>query len=171
MTAHAIKEAQMAAAHELLQFELDHIFSFTIGIATLESVGFCPEGLRTNAYATGGKVDGPRVRGQVRPVGGNWPVLRQDGVALIDYRLTIETEEGALLYVTCTGVSDFGEDAYHMVARGEAGQLTRYRDHRTGVQCHTAHPDYLWLNRVHCIGIGQFDSQDMTVRYDIYVVR
>jgi hypothetical protein len=161
---------EMAETHGLLKFELEHIFSFTIGIAALESIGFCPEGLRTNAYSTGGSVHGPRLRGQIRPVGGNWPVLRQDGVALIDYRLTLETDDGALIYVTCEGVSDFGEEAYQQVARGEAGQLSRYRDHRTGVQCHTAHSAYRWLNRVHCLGIGQFDSQEMTVHYDIYVV-
>jgi hypothetical protein len=157
--------------NRLLDYAIEHLFSYTIGIATLESVGFCPEGLRTNAYSTGGEVTGPKLRGKVRPVGGNWPVLRHDGVAQIDYRLTLETEDGALIYVTCIGVSDFGEDAYQKVARGEAGQLARYRDHRTGVQCHTSHPAYMWLNRVHCLGIGRFDSQEMTVRYDIYAVQ
>ena len=161
----------MAFDDHLLDYTIEYLFSYTIGIAALESVGFCPEGLRTNAYSTGGVVVGPKVRGTVRPVGGNWPVLRHDGVALIDYRLTLETDDGALIYLTCVGVSDFGEDAYQKVARGEAGQLARYRDHRAGVQCHTAHPDYIWLNRVHCLGIGQFDSQAMTVCYDIYAVR
>ncbi|MGK3963980.1 DUF3237 domain-containing protein [Sorangium sp. So ce118] len=161
----------MSIDEQLIDHAIEHLFSYTIGIAELESIGLCPEGLRTNAYCMGGVVSGPRVRGKLRPVGGNWPVLRRDGVALIDYRLTLEADDGALIYLTCMGVSDFGEDAYQKIERGEAGQLARYRDHRAAVQCHTAHPDYLWLNRVHCLGIGRFDSQEMTVRYDVYAVR
>jgi hypothetical protein len=35
----------------------------------------------------------------------------------------------------------------------------------------TSHPDYLWLNRLHCLGIGQAYLERAEVAYDIYAVR
>ena len=36
---------------------------------------------------------------------------------------------------------------------------------------HTAHPEYLWLNRIQCLGIGQADMGRLEVRYDVYAIR
>ena len=35
----------------------------------------------------------------------------------------------------------------------------------------TAYPDYQWLNRLQCLGIGEFDVQNLKVSYDLYAVR
>lgn len=158
----------MSAERNLLDYRLEHIFSFTMKVDD-QLIGPCPQGLRANAYILEGEVSGPKIRGKIRPMDGNWANLRPDGVAQIDYRLTFDTEDGAVICMTWTGVSDFGEDAYEKFSRREP--LSRYRAHRVGLHCHTAHPNYLWLNRVHCLGIGQFDSQQHEVVYDVYTVR
>jgi len=36
---------------------------------------------------------------------------------------------------------------------------------------YTAPPDYLWLNRLHCLGIGQAFLERSEVAYDVYAVR
>jgi hypothetical protein len=35
----------------------------------------------------------------------------------------------------------------------------------------TAHPDYLWLNRLQLLSIGEADLTTFEVRYDVYAVR
>ncbi|MDQ6676125.1 MAG: DUF3237 domain-containing protein [Acidobacteriota bacterium] len=47
-----------------------------------EVVGPLPDGIRATAYILGGEADGPRLRGTVLPVGGDWILLRTDGVGL-----------------------------------------------------------------------------------------
>jgi hypothetical protein len=35
----------------------------------------------------------------------------------------------------------------------------------------TGHAGYLWLNRLHCLGIGEHIPAERSVNYDIYAVR
>jgi Protein of unknown function (DUF3237) len=46
---------------------------------------------------TSGEVTGPRIRGILRPVGGDWFTIRTDGIGLLDVRATIETHNNALI--------------------------------------------------------------------------
>jgi hypothetical protein len=34
----------------------------------------------------------------------------------------------------------------------------------------TSHPDYLWLNRLQCVSIGEADLVDWIVSYDVYAL-
>jgi hypothetical protein len=36
---------------------------------------------------------------------------------------------------------------------------------------HVGHPEYLWLNRLQCVGVGVFDVAQSRVSYDIYAMR
>jgi hypothetical protein len=150
-----------------LQYKLKHIFSLNLNLTELEVIGVLPEGLRVNVYVTDGKVGGSKVKGTVLPEGGNWTVLDTSGMMSIDYHLTLEMHDGALISVTCAGLSDCGEDGYQKYFEGE---LPSIHPHRTSIKCRTAHPDYLWLNRLHCIGIGQGDAMRLEVIYDVYSV-
>ncbi len=89
--------------------------------------------------------------------------------------MTIQTDDGALIYVNLQGLSDFGEDAYHQYfgsegERGAGDDLPQIRRHHTGGRCRTSHADYLWLNRVYCVGIGHFDTEAFEVFYNIYAI-
>jgi len=151
------------------EYSLEHVLSFTgIGEAAPEMIGAVPEGLRVNFYNAGGTVSGPRIRGKVRPVGGDWMTVRPDGVAVVDVRVTFETDEGALILVTYGGTIDFGPSGYEGFARGEIPAVARIR---TAPRFSTANPDYAWLNRLHCIGVGEYRASTRTASYDVYAVR
>ena len=45
----------------------------------------------------GGEIDGPRLRGRIRPVGSDRLVVRHDGVGVLDLRATFETDNGAVI--------------------------------------------------------------------------
>lgn len=83
-------------------------------------------------------------------------------------RATIETQDEALIYSSYTGVGDLGEDGYDKFVQGEPPPIVALR---VVPRYLTAHPDYQWLNRLQCLGIGEFDVQNLKVGYDLYAVR
>jgi hypothetical protein len=150
------------------EYKLEHICSYTGQVATPpEVIGPLPEGIRVNFYLTGGEIVGPNFRGTFRAVGGDWVSLRKDGVAYLDTQATIETHDGALILVTYPGAADFGEDGYEKFLRGEMPPILRLR---TSPRFVTSHPEYLWLNRIFCIGIGEYHAVDNKAKYDVYAV-
>jgi len=42
---------------------------------------------------------------------------------------------------------------------------------RSARRLSASHPGYLWLNRLHCLGIGQAFLERSEVAYDVYAVR
>jgi hypothetical protein len=150
-----------------VKFALDHIASYTGTLAPPEIIGELPEGLRVNFYSTGGEITGPRLRGVVRAVGGDWMTIRRDGVAHLNVRTTFETRDGALILVTYEGVIDLGEDGYEAFLRGDLPPLARLR---AAPRLLTSHPDYLWLNRLFCVGVGEYRADTNAAKYDVYAV-
>jgi Protein of unknown function (DUF3237) len=152
----------------MIDYKLEHILSYTGELANPpEIIGPVPEGTRVNFYASGGEVTGPKVRGKVRPVGGDWMTVRKDGVAILDVRATFETHDGALILVSYPGVIDLGEDGYDKFLRGELPAVAQIR---TSPRFQTSHPEYLWLNRLHCVGIGEYRADTNAARYDVYAI-
>src|SRR2546428_10097702 len=69
-----------------------------------QKIGAVPHGTRVTAPISGGRFEGPRLRGRVVPGGGDWTLLRTDGVLELDLRLTLETDDGALIRMTSFGL-------------------------------------------------------------------
>jgi Protein of unknown function (DUF3237) len=153
----------------MIDYSLEHILSYTGTLASVpEIIGPVPEGVRVNFYTTGGEITGPRIRGKLRPVGGDWLTVRRDGVAILDVRATFETHDGALILTTYSGVIDFGEHGYDKFLRGELPTTAQIR---TSPRFVTSHPEYLFLNRLHCIGVGEYNAEANDAKYDVYAVR
>lgn len=151
------------------EYSLEHILSFTgIGSAAPDVIGPLPEGTRVNFHNSGGEVKGPKIRGLVRPTGGDWMTVRRDGVAVMDARVTFETDDKALIFVTYGGTIDFGPDGYDQFLRGEMPEVVRLR---ISPRFATGADRYLWLTRVHCVGIGEYRPATRIVSYDVYAVR
>lgn len=152
----------------MIGYELEHVFSYTGALASPpEVIGPLPEGIRVNFYSAGGEIAGPRVRGKVRPVGGDWMTVRKDGVGLLDVRTTFETHDGALILVMYRGMADLGKDGHDMFLRGELPAVVRLR---IAPRLSTSHPEYLWLNRLHCFGVGEYRAAANLANYDVYAI-
>ena len=81
-----------------------------------------------------------------------------DGTALMDVRLTLETEDGALIYVEYGGRRDFSQI---------------YKGHDAPVyiapRFETSDERYTWLNKIQAIGKGVAVGDSRV--YEIYEVR
>lgn len=119
------------------------------------------------AYVAEGTIEG-QLNGILRPVGGDWIVIRPDGVAITDVRGTIKTTDDALIYLTYTGVMDLGEDGYRNVLDGQFPATAKIH---TTPRFQTAHPYYQWLNRLQCVGIAELSFTTFAGNFDVYALR
>lgn len=153
-----------------LPYSLEYLASVRIPLKEPEIVGVTPEGITVNWYwyPAQGIVAGPKLNARVRELGGDWMTIRRDGVGVMDVRATLETPEGALLYVSYLGHYELGENGYQdFLARRWPAQAPT----RTTPRVRTAHQKYQWLNRLQCLGIGEVRMQELTYTYDLYAVR
>ena len=97
-----------------------------------------PHGKRVTFPILGGDFEGERLRGKVLPGGDDWAVQRSDGAIELDLRITLETDDGALVYMTFTGIRD---DAHSYM--------------RTLPRFETAAPKYAFLNRLLAVGTAE----------------
>ncbi len=130
-----------------------------------EVIGVVPEGIRANFHLAGGSVDGPRLKAKVLPVGADFLLLRKAGICILDVRSTWETGDGALIYVAYSGIAEAGPDGYEKFL---ADAFPTKLPLRNVPRFLTSHPDYAWLNRVQCYGVGEADLAASRVSYDVY---
>lgn len=90
-----------------------------VDFANIVSVGQTPRGHRQIAPVTGGRFEGARLNGKVYP-GADWVINRPDGVMLIDVRLTLESDDSALIYLSYEGRMLFHGEALHRFRNGKA---------------------------------------------------
>src|SRR5438128_3175262 len=80
------------------------LMTLQVAVVGVQKIGAVPHGTRVTAPIASGHFEGPRLRGKVLPGGGDWTLLRGDGVLELDLRLTLETDDGALIHMTSYGL-------------------------------------------------------------------
>jgi hypothetical protein len=126
--------------------------SLEVVVAAPQRVGAAPHGTRTIAPVTGGTFEGERLRGKVLG-GADWLLLRGDGVLELDLRLTLETDDGALIYLRSFGLRHGPADVIAALGRGERVDPASYY-FRTTPRFETATPRYEFLNRLLATATG-----------------
>ena len=66
-----------------------------------------------------GTVEGPKLKGIVRPFGADWAIIRADNCLELDVRLIVETNESALIHVEYRGVIDFTKEQVEQLLSGQ----------------------------------------------------
>jgi hypothetical protein len=133
--------------------ELELVFHIRIALAPARELGDTPLGKRRIIEITGGDFSGPKLSGRVLPGGADWQLVRPDGVAHFDTRYTLETADGALLYVQHRGYRHGPQDVLDRIARGETVDASLYYM-RGSYWFETSHEGYAWLNRTVCVSTG-----------------
>ena len=154
-----------------LPFSLEYLATIHIPLKEPETIGVTPDGIKVNWYwsPAEGMVAGPKLNAKVRHLGGDWMTIRRDGVGMIDVRATLETDDSALLSIEYRGYYELGPNGYQdfLERRWPVRAPTR-----TTPRFQTAHPRYLWLNRLQCVGIGEVRiDRNVTYTYDLYALK
>ena len=82
------------------------LMTLRLATAATEEIGSTPNGSLSIFPVIGGLFDGDRLRGKVLPGGGDWVTVKPDGTFDLDLRVTLETDDGALIHMTFTGIRD-----------------------------------------------------------------
>ncbi len=129
------------------------LMKLQVMVSPTQKLGAVPHGTRVIAPIEGGAFEGPRLRGKVLPGGGDWTLLRPDGVLELDLRITLETDDGATIYMTSFGLRHGPPEVLAALARGEPVDPSAYY-FRTMPRFETGAPSYAWLNRIIAIAAG-----------------
>ena len=125
-----------------------------VNVTPPHNVGAVPYGTRRIAPISGGVFEGPRLRGVVLPGGSaDWLLLRADGVLELDLRVTLRTDDGALVSMRSFGLRHGPPDVIAAIGRGEQVDPATYY-FRTTPRFQTAYPAYGFLNRLIAVASG-----------------
>src|SRR5262245_29644537 len=129
------------------------LMTLQVTVDNVQKIGAVPHGTRVTAPITEGHFEGPRLRGKVLPGGGDWTLLRADGVLELDLRITLQTDDGALIHMTSFGFRHGSADVMAALARHETVDPSTYY-FRTTLRFETGHPKYAFLNRLLAVSSG-----------------
>jgi uncharacterized protein DUF3237 len=113
-----------------------------------------PQGTRTIVQIVSGRFEGPRVKASVQTPSGDWITNRADGSYRLDVRLTLKTDDGALILATYNGIGQTTNGSVSL----RAAPLFETGDSR-----------YAWLTRLQAVAVGE--RVGSTVSYDIYALK
>ncbi len=127
---------------------------FTMRLETkLLAVGTTPTTARRIGIVPGGTFEGERLSGRVLDGGSDWQSIRADGSTLLDVRLNLETQDGALICMTYKGVRHGPREVIQRLEAGEVVDPASYY-FRIAPMFETASETYGWLNGIVAVGIG-----------------
>jgi Protein of unknown function (DUF3237) len=145
-----------------------HLFTLTADVPGIVELGATPQGTRRIATVSGGTFRGERLSGKIQSVpGGDWILVRPDGATILDVRVTLETDDRQLIYMTYRGVRHGPAEVMARLAKGEAVDPASYYFRTTPV-FETASPKYDWLNRIVSVATGRREARGPV--YEVYEV-
>jgi len=113
-----------------------------------------PQGTRTIVQVVGGRFEGPRLKASVQTPAGDWITNRTDGSYRLDVRLTLKTDDGALILVTYNGIGQTTDTGASL---------------RIAPLFETGDSRYVWLTRLQAVGLGERVGTKVT--YNIYALK
>jgi hypothetical protein len=144
------------------------LFTLTLQVPTIVDVGATPNGHRRIATVTSGVFKGEKLNGTVMPSpGGDWLILRPDGVLVLDVRITLETDDKQLIYMTYRGLRHGPAEVIARLNKGEPVDPSLYYFRSTPV-FETASEKYSWLNKIISVSSGRREAAGPI--YDVYEV-
>jgi cytochrome P450 len=141
----------------MTSLELIPLATATLEVGAPVFISNGPKGTRVVADITSTVWEGERLRAtQIGAASADWALIALDGTAAIDVRTTLETDDGAIVFVSYQGRSDY--------SLAGAGPVYAAPVFETGDE------RYAWLNKVQAIARGTTDGLTKLV-YDVYEVR
>ncbi len=119
-----------------------------------------------------GSVEGPKIKGNISPPSSDSLRNLGNGIFRLDVRLTIQTEDDQIVFVTYSGISNCPKEARERFLRGEmlhSGDCYFI----TAPTFETKSERYSWLNGVQAIGkmLELKGGEGAHLMYDIFVIR
>jgi len=148
------------------QLPVEHLFDMHVGLQPAQAIPTAL-GARMTFITTGGRVDGPRLRGEILPGGGDWLQVGSDAVGRVDARATLRTQDDCLIHYEARGVIKIPPDG---LARLAAGEVLPFAETyvRTTPNFETSDERYAWLSEAVCVAVNVLSPDH--IDYRIYKI-
>jgi len=150
-----------------MSLKSEFLATLRIELAESHFVGDTPAGWRRIDVFRGGTLAGPRINGRVLSGGSDSLLRRSDGAMQPDVRLTVETDDGALVHIAYRGIRHGPADVMARIAQGEQVPPDQYYL-RNAPFFETGAPRYDWLNRIVAVGVGR--REPGAAVYEVYEI-
>jgi hypothetical protein len=162
----AVAESPLLETPALDGLEVEHLCDFSVDLEPTVPIA-TPNGIRMPFVAKRGRVDGPRLKGEVLPGSTDWLLVGPDLVGRVDVRAMVRTDDDALIQMTAGGVIKVPPDGMQRLADGERLPFGETYV-RTTPKFETSDERYEWLNELVLVAHNEL-SQDH-VDYRMYRV-
>jgi len=153
---------------DLPQPRLTPVYRLEATVGEALDLGDTSQGHRRIVPLTSGTFTGKEMSGVLVPgASADWQTVLADETALADVRYTLQSDEGALLYVRSRGVRHGSPEVLARLARGEDVDASEYT-FRTATRIETALPALEWLNKGVFVSVG--GRRPGAVIYETYLV-
>ncbi|AQG77982.1 DUF3237 domain-containing protein [Spirosoma montaniterrae] len=147
---------------------LSPAFVITATLGPMQDLGPTTRGHRRIIPITGGTFngtmpDGTPLRGNVLPGGADWQIVRPDGVAEVEARYTLQTDDGTLILITNRGYRHGPAEVLKRVADGEWVDPAEYY-FRTTPMFEVAPGPHDWLGRTVFVATGERRADEVIIR-------
>lgn len=139
---------------------LEFAFEEIVKLGPVVVAGETPRGARQSIAITGGRFEGPGIKGEIMPGGWDWQLRRADGCTEVEADYFLKTDDGGVINVLNTGLICPGPDGGPAVVR-------------THPVFEAPNGKYEWLNRTAFIGTleGALPSVGPAVKIRFYRVK
>jgi hypothetical protein len=127
-------------------------------------VGTVPGGRRRIVQVLGGTFEGSGLKGRILAGGGDWQMVRADGLAELDTRYTLETDDGKVIYIQNAGIRHASPEVTARLMKGEPVDPSQVY-FRTVPKFETSAPELAWLMRSIFVGTGERYPTDVLMRF------
>ena len=132
----------------------EYLGALQVETGTRTVIENAPQGTRTVVEILNGRFEGPRMKATVQGPAGDWITNRADGSYRLDVRVTLKTDDGALILVTYNGIGQ-------TTAAGASLRIAPLFE--------TGDSRYAWLTRLQAIGVGE--RVGTKVVYNLYALK
>lgn len=146
---------------ELPTPRLTHVCDLSVELGEIREMGDGRGGKRRIIPIIGGTVSG-RLKGKILNIGADWQTIFASGLAELDTRYGMETDDGAVIEIINYGLRHGPAEVLAAVARGETVEPASYYM-RTHARLETGDPRYAWVNETLFVGTGARHASSVTV--------
>ncbi len=142
---------------------LEFIFGAQVTVGPPQDLGVFNKGRRRVVPITGGEFSGPALRGVVLP-GADWQLIRGDGVAELDARYTLRTDDGASIFVHNHALRHGPAEVMEALAVGREVDPAAYY-FRGATFFETSAERYAWLAKHIVLCSGEREPANVKLRF------
>lgn len=147
--------------------KLEHTCTLMVELARIRSMGRGRAGTRRIIPIIGGTVSGPKLSGRILNVGADWQTIFDNGMAELDTRYVMETDDGATIEIINYGYRHGPREVIEAIGRGEQVDPDSYYM-RTHARLETGDPRYDWVNKTLFVGTGA--RNESSVQVELYAL-